>query len=148
MMGLGTGLSGLLPFVYAACGAGGLAVIVKAYWDKQIQEPRSKAEARDITAAAQDKDWTRFQREIGRLVKRAETAEDKADRAEEKADRAIAGFLACEEREIHLKARVAELEAVNRGRGQAANEAAILMSAERIVERHGGSMGQEPSSEK
>jgi predicted nucleic acid-binding Zn-ribbon protein len=137
MTGLGTGISALLPFVYAACGAGGLAVIIKGYWDKQVQEPKSKAEAKDITAAAMDKDWSRFQREIGRLVKRAETAEDKSARADEKADRAIAGFLACEEREVHLKSRVAELEAINWGRGQIAQEAATLMAAERIVERHG-----------
>lgn len=112
----------------------------RAYWENRRLSPRSKAEAADITAAARDKDWARFQREIGRLVKRCETAEDKADRADDRAEKAtiraeeaIAGMHACEQREVHLKARVAELEAINLGRGQAAQEAQTLLAAERIV---------------
>ena len=143
-MNLGDALSEIAPFLAAAGGLGGLAIMCKAWWENRRLGPKSHAEAANITAAARDKDWARFQREIGRLVKRCETAEDKAQRADTRAEsataraeEAIAGMHACEEREVHLKGRVAELEAVNRGRGQAASEAATLLAAERIVEDQG-----------
>ena len=133
----------LLPFVGAAGGLGGLALCFNVWQTNRRLAPKSKAEAEDITAAAKDKDWTRFQREIGRLVKRCETSDAKADASDAKAERAharaeeaIAGMHACEQREVLLKGRVAELEAINRGRGQSAQEAATMLAAERIVERH------------
>ncbi|MCW3837794.1 hypothetical protein ACFQ1E_17250 [Sphingomonas canadensis] len=58
--------------------------------------PKSMAEAHEITAAAKDKDFARFHREIARLVARVE-------KAEEKADAAAAGQRACEEREARLR---------------------------------------------
>lgn len=89
--------------------------------------PKSTAEARQITAAAIDKDWARFEREISRLVKRLETAEDIAERARR-------GQRECEEREIELKGRVAKLEAVNAGRGEIRQRAAEVVAADRAVE--------------
>jgi hypothetical protein len=86
--------------------------------------PKSKAEARSITAAAIDKDWARFQREIDRLVRRLEDAETKAERAVQKAHE-------CEERESILKQRLAEFEGFMVGSGQARQEAAGIVAAER-----------------
>lgn len=86
--------------------------------------PKSKAEARDITAAAVDKDWNRFQREIGRLVRRVEQAEDAASKA-------IAGQRACEAREARLNGRVVELEAILQGRGELRQRAALIVAAEK-----------------
>lgn len=125
-MNIGAAISNVAPYVAAAGGLGGLAVMCKVFLDNRRLSPKSTAEARNITAAAIDKDWTRFQREIGRLVKRCELAEERAAQA-------IVGFMACEEREIHLKSRVAELEAFNMGRGQSAQEAHVMLAAERIV---------------
>lgn len=125
---LPAGLSAVIPGVSLGVALSALLVALRMWFDHKRLMPKSNAEARDITAAAQDKDWARFQREIGRLVKRCETAENTADEA-------LAGFRACEEREIGLKGRVAELEAFNLGRGQSAAETALLVSAERIVER-------------
>lgn len=87
--------------------------------------PKSKAEARDITAAAQDKDWTRFQREIGRLVKRVEQAEDCASRA-------IAGQRDCEAREAVLRAEILKLKAVNDARGEVRRRASEITAADRL----------------
>lgn len=87
--------------------------------------PKSKAEAKDITAAAIDKDWTRFQREIGRLVKRVEAAEDAADRA-------VKGQRACEEREAKLRGEVVELRAIIQSRGEIRQRAALVVAAEKV----------------
>jgi hypothetical protein len=89
--------------------------------------PKSTAEARQITAAAIDKDWARFEREIDRLVKRVERAEDDASEAKR-------GQRDCEQREIALQARIALLEAVNEGRGQIRQRAQEVVSAERVQE--------------
>jgi hypothetical protein len=89
--------------------------------------PKSKAEARDITAAAIDKDWTRFQREIGRLVKRVEHAEDAAKKA-------LEGQRDCEEREVRLRGRVIELETVLQARGEMRQRAALIVAAEKLGE--------------
>lgn len=90
--------------------------------------PKSKAEARDITAAAQDKDWNRFQREIGRLVKRVEQAEDAAGKA-------IKGQRECEEREVKLNGRVIELETILHTRGEMRQRAALTVAADRAADR-------------
>lgn len=90
--------------------------------------PKSSAEAKSITAAAQDQDWSRFQREIDRLVKRCEAAEAKAEAALNRAHN-------CEEREGLLKARVMELEAYNLGQGKARQEAAEITARERLEQR-------------
>jgi hypothetical protein len=87
--------------------------------------PKSTAEAREITAAAIDKDWARFEREIARLVKRLEIAEDAAENAR-------LGQRDCEERELALKARVTMLEAVNEGRGEIRQRAQEVVSADRV----------------
>lgn len=92
--------------------------------------PKSSAEAKSITAAAQDQDWQRFQREIDRLVKRCEAAEEKAEKALQRAH-------TCEEREGHLKARVVELEAYNLGQGTARQEAATITARDRLEQRTG-----------
>lgn len=92
--------------------------------------PKSTAEAREITAAAMDKDWARFEREIARLVQRLEDAEDKADRA-------VAGQRECEEREIGLKARIAKLEAVNDAQGEIRARAQEVVAADRLAQRKG-----------
>lgn len=86
--------------------------------------PKHHAEAEDITAAAKDKDWARFQREIARLVERCE-------RAEEQADKAIEAQRACEEREIVLNKRIARLEGLDMARGEARQEAAGIVASER-----------------
>lgn len=141
-MNIGDALEHVLPYIAALGGLGGLALMVKSVLENRRLWPKSKAEAENITAAARDKDWARFQREIGRLVRQGKISDDRAERAErraeaahEKAEEAIEGFRACEDREVHLKGRVAELEAINRGRGQVAQEAATMLAAERIVER-------------
>lgn len=128
MIDLPTGFSAVVPGLSLGAALAAALLTIRTYLEHRRLLPKSTAEARNITAAAQDKDWSRFQREINRLVKRCETAEEQAQEA-------MDGFRACEEREIGLKGRVAELEAVNRGRGQVANEAATLLAAERIVER-------------
>lgn len=117
------------PWFMGAGGLAGWALFAHAVLTNRRLAPKSKAEAQQIVAAAMDQDWQRFQREIDRLVKRCEVAENTAGQA-------IAGFRACEEREIVLKGRVAELEAINRGRGQLANEVHTLAAAERIVSEH------------
>lgn len=89
--------------------------------------PKSTAEARQITAAAIDKDWARFEREIDRLVKRVEQAEDDASAAK-------LATQECERREIALQARIAMLEAVNEGRGQIRQRAQEVISADRASE--------------
>lgn len=90
--------------------------------------PKSKAEARDITAAAIDKDWTRFQREINRLVKRVEQAEDAAERATK-------GQRACEEREANLRGELVELRAIIQSRGEIRQKAALVVAAEKLEAR-------------
>ena len=87
--------------------------------------PKSTAEARQITAAAIDKDWARFEREINRLVKRLEMAEAEAEKARK-------GQRDCEERELALKARVANLEAINDARGEIRQRAQEVVSADRV----------------
>jgi hypothetical protein len=89
--------------------------------------PKSTAEAREITAAAIDKDWARFEREIDRLVKRLEASENAAEQA-------IRGQRECEEREMALKARLVKLEAVNEGRGEIRQRAQEVVSADRVSE--------------
>lgn len=89
--------------------------------------PKSTAEARQITAAAIDKDWARFEREIDRLVKRVEKAEDEASSAKR-------GQRECEQREIALQARIALLEAVNDSRGEIRQRAQEVISADRAAE--------------
>jgi hypothetical protein len=90
--------------------------------------PKSKAEAKDITAAAIDKDWTRFQREIGRLVKRVEAAEDAAERA-------VKGQRACEEREAKLRGEVVELRAIIQSRGEVRQRAQLIVAADKAEAR-------------
>lgn len=97
--------------------------------------PKSKAEARDITAAAMDKDWSRFQREIGRLVKRLEDAEAKAERADHRARE-------CEEREslvlreaADLRAELARLRAIELGVGQGRQAVAAEAASARLGAR-------------
>lgn len=97
-------------------------------WLKYKQlSPKSTAEARQITAAAIDKDWARFEREINRLVKRLEEAESVGERARK-------GQMECEERELALKARVTMLEAVNDARGEIRQRAAQVVAADRATE--------------
>lgn len=90
--------------------------------------PKSTAEARDITAAAIDKDWSRFQREINRLVKRCEAAEASAEKV-------LGELHKCEEREIRLKADILRLEAIAIGQGEARQHAAAIVAAERLSTR-------------
>lgn len=87
--------------------------------------PKSTAEAREITAAAMDKDWARFEREISRLVSRLEAAEDEAREARN-------GQRDCEARELVLIARVVKLEAVNDARGEIRQRAAEVVAADRV----------------
>ena len=89
--------------------------------------PKSTAEAKAITAAAIDKDWARFEREIDRLVKRLEASENAAEQA-------IRGQRECEEREMALKARVVTLEAINAGRGEIRQRAQEVVSADRAAD--------------
>lgn len=91
--------------------------------------PKSTAEAREITAAAIDKDWARFEREISRLVRRVEQAEDEATEAKKATQE-------CERREIVALARIAKLEAINEGRGEIRQRAQEVVSADRL--RGGG----------
>jgi hypothetical protein len=90
--------------------------------------PKSSAEARQITAAAMDQDWQRFEREINRLVERLTQAEDRASGAEQRARE-------CEEREGALKARVFALEAYQAQEGQMRQDAAMIVAAERAERR-------------
>lgn len=102
-----------------------------AWWTHKRLAPKSKAEAREITAAAMDRDWTRFHREIDRLVKRLEMSETQTDKAERKADQAIAALHQCEERESLLKARVVVLEAYAQQESQMRQDAAMIVATER-----------------
>lgn len=98
-----------------------------AWWTHKRLAPKSKAEAKEITAAAMDRDWTRFHREIDRLVKRLELSEGQADKA-------LNDLHRCEERESALKARVVVLEAYVQQEGQMRQDAAMLIAAERNAE--------------
>jgi hypothetical protein len=100
--------------------------------------PKSYAEAREITAAAIDKDWARFEREISRLVKRCEDAEDAGRQA-------VAGQRACEEREIEnarqwairegeLNGKIVKLENILATAGEARQRAAGILAIERAQE--------------
>lgn len=90
--------------------------------------PKSKAEARDITASAMDRDWRRFEREIGRLVKRLENAEAAAERA-------IEAQRACEQRESRLNGEVIKLRALLEQEGEARKLAAGIVAMERAEGR-------------
>lgn len=89
--------------------------------------PKTTAEARSITAAAAEKDWLRFEREINRLVKRLEEAEDRATRAE-------AATRECEKREASLRAEFLALKHYVDTEGQMRQEAAKVAAAERLRE--------------
>lgn len=120
---LGPTLIAILTAVPAAA----LGSIIAAMLVHKRLSPKSKAEARDITAAAIDKDWTRFQREIGRLVKRVEQAEGAAAKA-------LAGQHACEQREIILNGKIVNLEAIIQSRGEIRQRAAQIAAADRMEE--------------
>lgn len=99
-----------------------------SYLTYRQMAPKSSAEAREITSAAIDKDWARFEREIDRLVKRCE-------RAEREAAQARKGQRECEERESGLKARIQSLEAVNAARGEIRSRASEIVAADRLAAR-------------
>lgn len=113
----------LTAAVLAALGTGG---IFGAWLSYRRLAPKSKAEAREITAAAKDKDWARFQREIGRLVKRLEEAEDSCSKA-------LNALHACEQRESGLRGRIVELEAWVTAEGDARQMAAGVVAIERLL---------------
>lgn len=127
-----TTLVPLLLSVLASILGGGF---LGSYLTNRRLSPKSNAEAREITAAAMDKDWARFEREISRLVKRLEDAEDRADLAETKADQALEKLRECEEREARLKAEIARIEAVQLGMGQGRQRAAAVVAADRLEAR-------------
>jgi predicted ribosome quality control (RQC) complex YloA/Tae2 family protein len=100
--------------------------------------PKSYAEAREITAAAIDKDWARFEREIGRLVQRCEDAEDTAKKAmigqRECEEREIENARQWGSREIELTAKIAKFEAILSATGEARQRAAGILAMERTQE--------------
>jgi hypothetical protein len=121
---MNTYLPFLAPVLASILGSGFLG----AWLVHRRLAPKTTAEARDITAAAMDRDWARFQREIDRLVKRCENAEDAAQQA-------VKGQRECEEREAGLLARIARLEGLDVARGEARQEAAGIVAIERLAER-------------
>lgn len=118
-------LQSLVPIVASLLASALTGGVISAWLVNHRLTPKSRAEARQITSAAMDQDWQRFEREINRLVKRLEEAEARATSAEARARE-------CEDRESVLKARVLALETYNQTEGQMRQEAALIVASERV----------------
>lgn len=135
-------MTGLIPLAISALvsilGSG----VLGAWLMHRRLSPKSRAEASEITAAAMDKDWARFHREIDRLVKRLEEAEDRAASAERRERECEARAIDCErhfaETEAALKAKIIQLETYHATIGQVHQEAASIVAADRLEQKRAG----------
>lgn len=117
-------LAWLAPILVSIAGGG----LFGSYLTHLRMTPKISAEARQITAAAMDQDWARFQHEIARLV-------DRCERAEKSADDAIQGQRACEEREGRLNARILQLEALAGAESEIKKRAAGVVALDRLEQK-------------
>jgi hypothetical protein len=117
-------IGGIIAVLVSIAGGG----LFGSYLTHLRLTPKVSAEARQITAAAMDQDWARFQHEIARLV-------DRCERAEKCADDAIKGQRACEEREGRLIARITQLEYLAAAEGEIKKRAAGVVALDRLEHR-------------
>jgi len=120
--GLTIGSAGIWTLVAMV---GGIIV----WWIRGMPDrKRADIAGRDSDEAAIAAQWERFQKEIGRLVDRINHLEDRVKTLESEVDD-------CREREAVAVSELTKLRAIMAGQGQTRQEAAVLVSAERIVEQ-------------